>query len=99
MLAGFEGPLGVLEVHVVGRGDVHGADGGVGEQLVERAVDLGDPRPLRQGPGPFGRDVEQAGDFDADPPQGLGVDRADETAANQRHLGAAGQNMRCTHGH
>ena len=98
VLARLEGALGVLEVDVVGRGDVHGADGRVGQQLVERAVDLGDSQTARPGAGPFGSDIEQAGDLDADAPQRLGMNRADETAANQRHPGRIGQNVRCTHG-
>lgn len=54
---------------------------GVGQQLLERAIDLGDSQPLGEGPRPFGSDIEQAGDHD-DAPQRLGMNRPDKTAAN-----------------
>ena len=97
VLARLEGALGMLEVDIIGRGDVHGADGRIGKQLVERAIDLGNAQPLGKRSRPFGADIEQAADHDADPPQCLGMNRSNETAANQRDPGRIGQNVRCTH--
>jgi hypothetical protein len=54
VLAGGEGQPGVLEVQRVGGGDVDDVDGGVGDQLVVRAVRRRGAVPVREGPGALG---------------------------------------------
>ena len=53
-------------------------DSRVGEQVVERVVRSHDPERLGPRGAAFGGAAEHAPDLDADPAQGLHVDRADE---------------------
>ena len=84
--AGREDLLGLGIVQIVGRRDVDHANAVIAQEVVERGVGGGNAHLLRSGSAERRRGFEQSDDVDSDSPEGLDVDRADETAAN--HGGA-----------
>ena len=82
--AGGEDRHRLREMEVVRRRDVHGIDRRVVEQRLERRIGARDAE--RRGPrlASFRRAAQHAADLDADPAQGLDVDRADEARADDR---------------
>jgi hypothetical protein len=69
-------------VEVVGRRHVDRVDGRVIEQLVERGIGLGDTECLGARRSALRGAAQHAAHADADPPQRLHVDRADEACAD-----------------
>ena len=56
----------------------------VAQQVGEVGVHAADAQPLGERPRSIGRGAEQSDHLDFDPPQRLGMDRADEAPADQR---------------
>ena len=79
MLAGREDRAALADVQVVGRGDVDDVDGGVGQQGVQDGVGLRDAERLGPRRATLRGAAQHAANVDADPAQGLHVDRADES--------------------
>ena len=82
MLAGRQDLPRLLDVEVVRRGHMDDVDGRVCEDRFEGWIGARDAERLRLGLAMFRRDFEDAAHLDADPPQLLYVDGADETRAD-----------------
>ena len=94
MAPGCQDAFDLIEVMPVGRSDVHDIDRIVGKQFVQVAINLVDSK--RPGPfaGPFRTAAKKPRHTHAQPPQRLGMHRADKSGADDRRAVIAGIELR-----